>query len=41
MDDLKFFGKSEDQIESQVETVFTFNEDIGIEFGLIKCGVLF
>ena len=40
MDDLRFFGKSEDQIESQVQTVFTFNDNIGMEFGLIKCGVV-
>ena len=42
MDDLKLFGKSEDQIDSlvQSETVQLFSEDIGMEFGLKKCGVL-
>ena len=38
MDDLKLFGKSEDQIDSLVQTVFIFSEDIGMEFGLKKCG---
>ena len=28
MDDLKLFGKSVDQIDSLVQTVFTFSEDI-------------
>ena len=40
MDDLKLFGKSEDQIDSLVQTVFIFSEDIGMEFGLKKCGVV-
>ena len=41
MDDLKLFGKSEDQIDLLVQiTVQLFSEDIGMEFGLKKCGVL-
>ena len=40
MDDLKLFGKSEDQIDSLVQTVFIFSEDIGMEFGLKKYGVV-
>ena len=31
MDDLKLFGKSVDQIDDLVQTVFTFSEDIGME----------
>ena len=40
MDDLKLFGKSEDQIEKQVQTVLSFNEDLGMEFGLKKYEVV-
>ena len=40
MYDLKLFVKSKDQIDSLVNTVYTFSEDIGIEFGIKKCGVL-
>ena len=40
MDDVRLFGKSDDQIDSLVQTVFTFSEDIGMEFGLKKCGVV-
>ena len=40
IDDLKLFGKSDNQIDSLVQTVFTFSEDIGMEFGLKKCGVV-
>ena len=36
VDDLNFFGKSDDQIDSLVQTVFTFSEDTGMEFGLKK-----
>ena len=37
MDVFKLFGKGNDQIDSLVQTVFTFSEDIGMEFGLKKC----
>ena len=40
MDDLKLFSKSEVQIETLVETVLAFSIDIGMEFGLTKCGDL-
>ena len=40
MDDLKLFGKNDVQIDRLVQTVFTFSEDIGMEFGLKKCGVV-
>ena len=40
MDDLKHFGKKEDQIDSLVQTVFIFSEDIGMQFVLKKCGVI-
>ena len=40
MDDPKLFGKSDGQIDSLVQTVFAFSEDIGMEFGLMKCGVV-
>ena len=40
MDDLKLFGKSDQQIDSLVQIVFTFSEDIGMEFGLKKCEMI-
>ena len=40
MDNLKLFAKNEDQIDSLVNTVRIFSEDIKMEFGLSKCGVL-
>ena len=40
MDDLKLFGKSYQQIDSLVQTIHTFSTDIGMEFGIKKCGVL-
>ena len=40
MDDLKLFRKSDDQIDSLVQRVFTFREDICMELGLKKCGVV-
>ena len=40
MDDLKLFAKNEDQIDNLVNAVRVFSEDIKMEFGLPKCGVL-
>ena len=40
MDDLKLFAKSNGQINSMVNTVYTFSEDIGLEFGIKKFEVL-
>ena len=40
MDDLKLFTKSKNQIDSLVQTVHIFSEDIGMQFGIKKCGVL-
>ena len=40
MDDLKFFGKSEHQIDSLASTCHTLSTDIGMKFGLKNCGIL-
>ena len=40
MDDLKLFAKNEDQIDTLVKTVYSVSKDIGMEFGIAKCGVL-
>ena len=34
MDDLNFFAKSKKQIDSLVQTVYIFSEDIGMQFGI-------
>ena len=39
MDDLKVFGKNEKEIDSLIKTVEVFSGDIGMEFGIQKCGV--
>ena len=40
MDDLKLYPKSEEQTNTLVRTVHVFNTDIGMEFGIKKCGIL-
>ena len=40
MDGLKLLFKSEEQMDTLVRTVYVFNTDIGMEFGMKKCGVL-
>ena len=40
VDDVKLFAKSENQIDSLVQTVHIFSEDIGMQFGIKTCGVL-
>lgn len=38
--DLKFYGRDEHKLDSLVNTVCVFSTDVGMEFGLKKCGVL-
>ena len=40
MDDLKWFAESKNQIDSLVQTVDIFSEDIGMQFGIKKCELL-
>ena len=40
MDDLKIFAKSEREISGLISTVQILSNDIGMEFGIKKCGVL-
>ena len=40
MDDLKLYVKSEEQTNMLVRTVYMFNTDVGMEFGIKKCGTL-
>ena len=40
MDDLKLYAKSEEQTNTLVRTMNVFSTDIGMEFGIKKCGIL-
>ena len=40
MDDLKLYAKNEKGLDSLVQTVRIFSKDIGMEFGIDKCGKL-
>ena len=40
MDDLKLFAKTHSQIDSLVRTVQMYRKEIGMEFGINKCGTL-
>ena len=40
MDDLKLYSRSEKGLDSLVQTVHVFSEDIGMEFGIEKCAML-
>ena len=40
MDDLKLYGKSENEIKRLVSTAEVFSRDIGMEFGIKKCDVI-
>eukprot|EP00795_Rhopilema_esculentum_P003517 gene3517-biopygen1669 len=40
MDDLKLFAKNENEIDSLTSTVNLISQDIGMEFGIKKCGVV-
>ena len=40
MDDLKMYSRSEKGLDSLVQTVRVFTEDIGMAFGIEKCAML-
>ena len=40
MDDLKLYGSNQNKIDSFVRTVEIVTKDIGMKFGIGKCGVL-
>ena len=40
MDDFKLYNRSEKRLDSLVQTVCVFSEDIGMEFGIEKCARL-
>ena len=40
MDDLKLYSKSEKALDSLIQTVRIFSEDIGMQFGIDKCAML-
>ena len=40
MDDLKLYGQNGKQIDTLVNTVQIFSEDIGMEFGIRMCATL-
>ena len=40
MDDIKLYGKSEREIDSLINLTRIFSDDIGMSFGLDKCGRL-
>ena len=40
MDDLKLYVKNEKGLESLVQTIWIFSDDIGTEFGIDKCATL-
>ena len=40
MNDLKVYAKSEEQVNTLARTVHVFSTNIGMEFGIKKCGIL-
>ena len=40
MEDIKLFAKNEKELETQIQTVRIFSQDIRMEFGIGKCTML-
>ena len=40
MDDIKLFAKRKNGLETLIQTVRIYGEDIGMEFGIEKCAML-
>ena len=39
MDDIKLFSKNERELETQIQTVRIYCQDVGMEFGIEKCAM--
>ena len=39
IDDIKRFAKNEKELETLIQTVRIYSQDIGMEFGIEKCAV--
>ena len=40
MDDIELFAKNEKDLETLIQTVRIYSQDIGMEFGTEKCAIL-
>ena len=40
MDDIKLFAKNEKELETLIHTLRIYSQDLGMEFGIEKCGLL-
>lgn len=40
MDDLKLYAETQDKLESLINVARMFSDDIGMKFGLDKCGII-
>ena len=40
MDDIKLFAKNEKELETLIQAVRIYSQDIGMEFGIEKCVML-
>ncbi len=40
MDDIKLFAKNEKELETLIQTIRIYSQDIGMEFGIEKCAML-
>ena len=40
MDDIKLLAKNEKELETLIQTVRIYSQDIGMEFGIEKCVIL-
>ena len=40
MDDIKIFAKKQKELETLIQTIRIYTQDIGMEFGIEKCAML-
>ena len=40
MDDIKVFAKNEKELETLIQTIRIYSQEIGMEFGIQKCAML-
>ena len=40
IDDIKVFSNNEKELETLIQTIKIYSQDIGIEFGFVKCAMI-
>ena len=40
MENIKLFAKNEKELDTLIQTIRMYNQNLGMEFGMVKCALL-